>query len=290
MKPADSENARDHGDPKVILRRIGAAPEAPFDLADGALALASVDRPGVALDHYQNHLKDLARDVAAAYEAPALEADAGAAGRCVAALNRIVLDEYGYAGDELTYDDVQNANLMRVIDRRKGLPIALGILYLHAGRAQGWSMAGLGFPGHFLVRLDLDGERIIVDPFNGGRICAADDLRGLLKAMQGQEVELRPEHYAEVTDREVLLRLQNNIKLRLLQLEKTDAAAAVADTMLLFAPDVLTLWREAGLLHAHAGNLRAAADALENYLTRETREGPRQDAALFLQRLRERLN
>ena len=112
----------------------------------------------------------------------------------------------------------------------------------------------------------------------------------LLKAMQGQEVELRPEHYAEVSDREVLLRLQNNIKLRLLQLEKTDAAAAVADTMLLFAPDVLPLWREAGLLHAHAGNLHAAVDALENYLIRETREGPRQDAAIFLQRLRERLN
>ncbi len=287
MTPADSDSARDHGDPKDILRRIGAAPETPFDLADGALALASVDRPGVALDHYQNHLKDLVRDVAGAYDA---EADADAAERCIAALNRIVLDDYGYAGDELTYDDLQNANLMRVIDRRKGLPIALGILYLHAGRAQGWSMAGLGFPGHFLVRLDFDGERIIVDPFNGGRICAADDLRNLLKAMQGQEVELRPEHYAEVSDREVLLRLQNNIKLRLLQLEKTDAAAAVADTMLLFAPDVLPLWREAGLLHAHAGNLHAAVDALENYLIRETREGPRQDAAIFLQRLRERLN
>ena len=285
MTPADTERTRDREDPKVMLRRIGAAPDAPFDVADGALALAAVDRPGVALDHYQNHLEDLARDVAAAYEA-----DAGAAEQCVAALNRTVLEDYGYAGDELTYDDVQNANLMRVIDRRKGLPIALGILYLHAGRAQGWSMAGLGFPGHFLVRLDLDGERIIVDPFNGGRICAADDLRALLKAMQGQEVELRPEHYAEVSDREVLLRLQNNIKLRLLQLEKTEAAAGVADTMLLFAPDVLPLWREAGLLHAHAGNLRAAIDALENYMARETREGPRQDAAHFLQRLRERLN
>ena len=288
MAPADTESARDDGDPKDALRRIGAARETPFDLAEGALALASLDRPGVALEHYHNHLKDLARDVGAAYDGSA--SDAGAAEQCVAALNRTVLESYGYSGDELTYDDVQNANLMRVIDRRKGLPIALGILYLHAGRAQGWSMAGLGFPGHFLVRLDVDGERIIVDPFNGGRICAADDLRGLLKAMQGQEVELRPEHYAEVSDREVLLRLQNNIKLRLLQLEKTDAAAAVTDTMLLFAPDVVPLWREAGLLHAHAGNLRAAVDALETYLSRETREGPRQDAAVFLQRLRERLN
>jgi regulator of sirC expression with transglutaminase-like and TPR domain len=290
MTPAGSESASGQEDSKDLLRRIGAAPDAPFDLADSALALASVGRPGVALEHYRNHLKDLARDVAAAYVTAATETDAGAAEHCIAALNRTVLESYGYAGDELTYDDVQNANLMRVIDRRKGLPIALGILYLHAGRAQGWSMAGLGFPGHFLVRLDLDGERIIVDPFNGGRICAADDLRGLLKAMQGQEVELRPEHYAEVSDREVLLRLQNNIKLRLLQLEKIADAATVADTMLLFAPDVLPLWREAGLLHGHAGNLGAAIDALENYLTRETREGPRQDAAIFLQRLRERLN
>ena len=52
------------------------------------------------------------------------------------ALNEIILLKNGYSGDELSYDDLQNANLMRVVDRRKGPPVALGILYIHAARAQ----------------------------------------------------------------------------------------------------------------------------------------------------------
>lgn len=88
----------------------------------------------------------------------------------------------GYAGDVLTYDDLQNANLIRVIDRRKGLPVALGILWIHAARARGWRADGLAFPGHFLVRLE---HRVIVDPFNEGRLCDAAFLRRLLRATAG---------------------------------------------------------------------------------------------------------
>lgn len=288
MAPENDRRSTVPGEIEEILRRIGTGPDSGFDLSDGALALAAADRPGVAIDRYRRHFNELARDVARAYESGA----GGATGieHCVGALNKTILGDYRYRGDTLTYDDLQNANLMRVIDRRKGLPIALGIFYLHAGRAQGWPMTGLGFPGHFLVRLDHDGERSIVDPFNNGQVCSADDLRALLKAMQGAEVELRPEHYAPVSDREILLRLQNNVKLRLVQLRKIGEAAAVAETMLLFAPAIGVLWRDAGLLHAQAGNLQAAISALDSYVLREPRDGPRHEAAAVLQQLRQRLN
>jgi len=58
-----------------------------------------------------------------------------------AALTQVMAEEHGYGGDRQHYDDLQNANLIRVIDRRRGLPVALGILYLHAARAQGWRAA-----------------------------------------------------------------------------------------------------------------------------------------------------
>src|SRR5207237_10819284 len=84
------------------------------------------------------------------------------------AINEISLLKYVYSGDELTYDDLQNGNLMRVVDRRKGLPVALGILYLHTARAQGWESVGLAFPGHFLVRLGDGPDRLMLDPFPVG--------------------------------------------------------------------------------------------------------------------------
>ena len=206
------------------------------------------------------------------------------------ALNEIILLKYGYSGDALTYDDLQNANLMRVVDRRKGLPVALGILYMHAGRAQGWETVGLAFPGHFLVRLSDGPERLILDPFHGGRICTAVELRELLKATAGLDSELQTEHYTPVSDRDVLLRLQNNLKARLIQAEHYERAVVVAETMLMLAPDLAELWREAGLLHTRLGNMRSAAAALEQVVLRAPDGTARHQAAALLQQLRSKLN
>jgi regulator of sirC expression with transglutaminase-like and TPR domain len=266
------------------LRELSLLASPILPIGEAALALASYERPRVGLLRYRQHLATIARDVGR-------HSGAGGdlAGR-VQALNEIILLKYGYSGDELTYDDLQNANLMRVVDRRKGLPVALGILYLHAARAQGWDSVGLGFPGHFLVRLTEGAERLIVDPFHGGRVCDAVTLRELLKAMAGQEVELAPEHYAPVADRDVLLRLQNNLKSRLLQAGRHERALRTVETMLLLAPDVAELWQEAGLLHARLGNMRAGVNALEEFIIRAPEGTARHQAAAFLQQLKSKLN
>ncbi|HEY4472069.1 MAG TPA: transglutaminase-like domain-containing protein, partial [Stellaceae bacterium] len=245
-----------------FLRELGASGERILPIAEAALALASFERPRVGPMRYREHMRLLARDVGGH---PGAAGDVTERAR---ALNEIVLLKYGYSGDALTYDDLQNANLMRVVDRRKGLPVALGILYMHAGRAQGWDTVGLAFPGHFLVRLSDGPERLILDPFHGGRICTAAELRELLKATAGLDNELQTEHYTPVSDRDVLLRLQNNLKARLIQAERYDRAVTVAETMLMLAPDLAELWREAGLLHARLGNMRSAAAALEQVVLR----------------------
>jgi regulator of sirC expression with transglutaminase-like and TPR domain len=267
-----------------FLRDIAEINSPILPIGEAALALASFERPRVALARNRQHLETIARDVGR---------HAGASGDLSAraqALNEIILMKPGYSGDELTYDDLQNANMMRVVDRRKGLPVALGILYLHAARAQGWDSVGLGFPGHFLIRLAEGPERLILDPFHGGKICDAVILRDLLKAMAGQEVELSPEHYAPVADRDVLLRLQNNVKSRLLQSGRNEHAVRVIETMLLLAPDLAGLWQEAGLLHVQLGNIRAAINALEQFLVRAPDGSTRYQAAAILQQLKSKLN
>jgi regulator of sirC expression with transglutaminase-like and TPR domain len=267
-----------------FLRDLGSSGERILPIAEAALALASFERPRVDPARYREHLRVLARDVGR---------HAGALGNLAArarALNEIALLKYRYTGDELTYDDLQNANLMRVVDRRKGLPVALGILYIHAGRAQGWDTVGLAFPGHFLIRLSDGPERLILDPFHGGQVCGAGELRMLLKATAGRDSELLPEYYAPVSDRDVLLRLQNNLKARLLQAERYDQASAVIETMLMLGPDQAELWREAGMLHARLGNMRAALAALEQFVVRAPDGMARHQAAAMLQQLRSKLN
>ena len=165
---------------KDLLRHIGTQPDEDIDLAEAALALAALDHPDVSLQRYRDHLSLLAEQVGELNppDADTLE------GR-VTALQDVLVGRHGYEGDTLTYDDIQNANMMQVIDRKKGLPVALGILFIQTARAQGWAISGLNFPGHFLVRLEYAGERVILDPFNQGQSRSVMELRDLLKVAAG---------------------------------------------------------------------------------------------------------
>jgi regulator of sirC expression with transglutaminase-like and TPR domain len=271
---------------EAVLARIGAAGDGEIDLAEGALALAALDRPQVPLARYREHLHELAEEVAGQVET----GGAGQGTMQAAAVARSLFERMGYDGDRLTYDDLQNANLMRVIDRRKGLPVALGILMIHAARAQGWAMVGLSFPAHFLVRLDSGAERLILDPFARGSVVDAARLRDLLKDVAGEGAELKPSHYEPVPDRAVLLRLQNNIKTRLLRDGKLEAAARVIMRMLSFAPEEAVLWREAGLIEARLGNLKRAIGLIEAWRDKSPGEAQRRQAAVLLQELAQRLH
>ncbi len=269
------------------LRRIGGQSDEDIDLAEAALWLAALDRPQVSLDRYQHHLELLAHDTAEEFAANEVEGDITAQ---IAAINTVIFERHAYQGDSLNYDDLQNANLMRVIDRQRGLPVALGILYLHCARAQGWNIQGLNFPGHFLLRMDAKDDRRIIDPFHGGNQLSTADLRAMLKALGGPEAELRSEHYRPVSNRMILKRLQDNIKIRLLRAQEVSEALEVVETMLMFAPSEASLWREAGILHAGQDNLRAAILSLEQYLSLCESPDARHEAASLLQQIKSNLN
>lgn len=276
---------------EASLRRIGGQMDEEIDLAEAALFLAALNRPRVSLDRYRHHLDVLARDTAKTFD-EVRESTASSDGLTprVEAINATIFGRHAYQGDSLNYDDLQNANLMRVIDRQKGLPIALGILYMHCARTQGWQIEGLNFPGHFLLRMEEGENRCIIDPFYGGVQRDTAELRSMLKAVGGPEAELHPQHYRPAANRMILRRLQDNIKVRLLRQNQIKDALEVIETMLMFAPAEAGLWREAGILHADQDNLRAAILALEQCLSLSDTPNARHEAATLLQRLKSNLN
>lgn len=276
-------------DPKGVLRHLRPDAEGRIPLARAALAMALLDPVNVKaadhLDEAMGHLDAMTTDAAAMLDPGEEDVELVAA-----ALNHAILDKSGYLGDSETYDDIQNANLFRVIERRRGLPVTLGILYIHVGRALGYAVDGLAFPGHFLIRLETPGGRAILDPFFGGVQRDAPALRDLLKTVRGQDAELDPAYYEPVPDLDVLDRVQNNIKLRLIQTDKRQEAATVCETMLMYNPRNTALWREAGLLHADASNMRAALAALSNYVDLAPEGSERRQIVALMRELRLRLN
>lgn len=242
-----------------------------LDIAEAALLFAALDRPRVGLARYREQLGDMVSSAGALDDCASAEA---AAQRMV----DVIAKGFNFRGDDLTYDDLQNANLIRVLDRHKGLPVSLGILYMHVGRAHGWQMTGINFPSHFLVSVEGKRSRALLDPFAGRVLESASDVRAFLKAIAGKDAELSPDQMAPMSDRSVLLRLQNNIKARLASQEKFADAARVATRMLRLAPGNWQLAREAALLHARAGSYRAAQALLNGFASR-AQDGADREAA-----------
>jgi len=218
-------------DPRIALEAIGQLPDAEIDIADAALQLARIDAPDADWQATRAHLSALAREaVALANGVP--EDDTATRARVLALL---LSARHGYSGAVEDYDDLRNANLIRVIERRRGLPVALGIIWLHAARAVGWAAYGIDFPGHFLLAL-VGASTVVLDVFAGGTPLDIDALRRLLKAVEGPQAELRPGLLAPMSARGVLLRLQNNIRLRRLAAGDVAGVLSCTQDMLRFAP------------------------------------------------------
>ncbi len=265
-----------------VLRAAGDAADDPNDLAQTALALGAADMPDLVLDPYRAHLARIVADVAARAAVlqaqadkrhspgdPSIEAHAKALLQAHA-LADVIAGDFGYDGDRVTYDDMANANLVRVIDRKRGLPVALGLIYIHAGRANGWAVSGVNFPGHFLIRLNgmVRGgpPPVLIDPFSGGSILDEQGVVALLARVQGLEDEDPTQAdleraLAPVSARAVLLRLQNNIYARATSARDTARASAILARMTAIAPRDPALWLERGDLDGATGSLMSARTA-----------------------------
>lgn len=274
---------------QIALQDLGHISDDQIPLAETALLLSASCDAGIDLGRYYTHLDKLAEEVGARFKA-LLEAGADdSAETRLAALKHIISDQYKYEGDKDNYDDLQNADLVRVIDRRKGLPIALAILSLHAAQAQGWDMEGINFPGHFLIRLSVGSHRIIADPYNAFSIMQAPDLRALVKKIAGLDAELSASYYESATSRDVLIRLQNNIKHRQIEHEDYEGALKTVEQMRLIAPSEHRLLFDSGVLHARTGHILKAIEILERYIIEAPSQKDRYDAQLFLSSLRDSL-
>lgn len=275
---ADDEN------PLAFLLCAGALEDDALDIMDIALRLAALDDPTLPLARSAAHVEGLivrARDAGARAQSARAQA---------IALAQVLYEEAGYEGDRTDYDHPDNANIARVIERRRGLPVALGLLYIHIGRQLGWDVHGLAVPGHFVVRVAAGTERVIIDPFNGGAQIDTPQLRLLLKRALGPDAELSPNHLAEVSNRDVLVRLQNNIKARALAQRDLVTAARLLERMTLLAPAEANLWYERGVIEGEIGHLAAAAAALKACLEHACDVTLKQNARTALSELRRKLN
>ena len=177
----------------------------------------------------------------------------------------------GFRGNEKDYYDPRNSLLADVLERRLGIPITLAIVYCEIARRVGVPASGVGFPGHFLVRIEKapgvsGGEPLIVDPFFGGRVLDEAALVRMVTRALGPDAKLLPSHLVAASSRAVLVRVLTNLKAIYLQRGDHARAHLALDRIVSLTPSTMAL-KERGLVAAKLGAAEAAREDLERVLT-----------------------
>jgi regulator of sirC expression with transglutaminase-like and TPR domain len=248
-------------DPRGRLVALAGTADAR-SLAEGALWIAAEAHAGLDVQHWLGRLDTLGHR-AAERLTPEMDVD-----RAAAAVARFLFEEEGFRGNVEDYYDPRNSFLDDVLDRRLGIPITLSIVYVAVAARAGLEAAGVGLPGHFVVRAERRGRHRLLDPFHGGALLDRADCEALVGRVRPGGGPLDPRWLAPVTPRQIFIRMLTNLKAVYSALGDWGRALAAADRILLLAPDAAEELRDRGMLHARLGQGPAAVRDWEAYLQR----------------------
>ncbi len=246
------------------LLRIVSGPDVEISLAETSLLIAVLGNPDLSVPAYLSRLDQLA-DV---LKSRVTDQD-GVADR-LSVLNQLMFNELGFRPNAENYYDPRNSYLSEVLDRRVGIPITLSLVYMELGRRINLPLQGVNFPGHFLVKCEVPGGAIVLDPYSGGISLSVPDLQQRLRDARGGEVSraIVAQLLVAASNRHVIVRLLSNLKAIFLREKDFDRALVVVNWIVAAVPELTTELRDRGLIYQELQCFRAALADLEQYLKR----------------------
>jgi regulator of sirC expression with transglutaminase-like and TPR domain len=167
------------------------------------------------------------------------------------------------------YYNPLNSYLNIVIERKRGIPITLCILYMRVARSVNFKMYPVNFPGHFLIKhiLEDNSGEIIVDPFNGGRIMDDYSLKALIEqAYPQQNIPLTHALVEKATAAQVLIRMLNNLKGSYYEAQDIDRYNIANEMVFAIDPYNPDAVRDKGIVLLKKGDPSEALKVLNTYL------------------------
>lgn len=261
----------------VDFASFAALPDERLDVLTGALLIARDEYPGL----------DIARERARveALAAPLGRLEGARAEAQATRLAEHLFGNLGFRGNADQYYDPKNSFLNDVLDRRLGIPITLSVLYTEVARRAGVACSGVGFPGHFLVRIETEfGEPLIVDPFGSGRLIGRETLESMLP----QGARLDRNTLAPARSRSILQRMLANLKGIYATRGELSRLLLVLSRTLELDPTLVDDRRDRGLIAMRLGSKDVAESDLCRYLELAPEAGDAADMRRMLSRIKAR--
>lgn len=250
---------------------LAARPDDEIQLDEAALLVAAEAEDNLNVDAYLLQLDELAAR---------FKADARfdtSLGIPVSGLINYIHEDLGFSGNVSDYYDPANSYLNRVLDHRQGIPITLALVHIAIGSRLGIPIAGISFPGHFLVQYGND-TATIVDPFSGRQLSRAD-CQNLLRQLAGVRATLKDEYFELAGPRDILIRMLDNLKQVFWRRKSWDESKACIDRQLLLLPDRIEFNVQLGAVYEMQGNMSLAQHTYTEVLVGATDDKVRELAS-----------
>ena len=231
-----------------------------IDLARATLYISGEEYPGLDIGRYLSMLDSLAEDAGR---------HIGGAQQLRATVQRLgeyLSAEQGFAGNGADYYDPRNSYLNEVLDRKRGIPITLALVYKEVAKRLGLVFEGIGLPGHFVIRAGPPDQELYIDPFNGGHLMSRSDCERTVQDLFHGSVEFQEEFLRPYTKKQLLIRLLTNLKQNYMRMEDYERAIFAADYIAMIDPSLGSNLKDRAWLNYTLKRYRGTLSDLEAYL------------------------
>jgi len=239
--------------------------DAGFPLLEAAISLAQIDHPELDVqqvlgdvDHLLARLK-----LRIAGDATALEK--------LRTLNQFFYRDLGFACNVNHYYDPANSYVNVVLQTRRGIPISLAVVWLELAQGLGLAARGVGFPGHFMLKVNLPNGQVVIDPLDGQSL-SREELAERLEPFkqvhsQVEEIDIPLGLYLQVAPpRDIIVRMLRNLKEIHASQEDWQRLISVQNRLIVLLPHAWSEFRDRGLAHAEVGQTKQALADLETFI------------------------
>ena len=270
--------------PNENFARAIQCPDDEVNLAAASLYAAATENQELDVIAYQGRIAQLGARVKSRLTVQHTSYD------FIGAICEVLFEEVGFTGDTRNYFDPKKSHLNQVIDRLKGNPVSLSVLYIEVARAAGVKVDGISLRKHFVVAAGSGDERMYIDPFHGGGLLSRKEcivsVLGKGKVSGADLDDLERKYLGPVKKRVILRRLLSNLKVAHEKHKQYDLALSASEHIQLLDPASLRNLSELAHLQTKVGNFGDAVDSLTRFLERAPAGSNTEQAESALRKLK----